>query len=84
MRPNAATALSCCNRKLTWRCRLDSVKDICVGFDGPAVWDGEQKDPPWVLAVVAPDDALLALPEAQRAETILADFRLICDKKGAQ
>ena len=48
------------------------------------MWDGEQKDPPWVLAVVAPDDALLALPEAQRAETILADFRLICDKKGAQ
>ena len=73
-----------CNRTLTWCRRLDSVKDICVGFDGPAVWDGEQKDPPWVLAVVAPDDALLALPEAQRAETILADFRLICDKKGAQ
>ena len=22
------------------------IDDICVGFDGPAVWGGEQKDPP--------------------------------------
>ena len=81
-----ATALSCCNETLTRCCRLRSVNDICVGFDGPAVWGGEEKDPgpPWVLAVVFPEPALLALPEAQRAETVLADFRRIADSKGAQ
>jgi len=71
---------------LTRCCRLRSVNDICVGFDGPAVWGGEEKEPgpPWVLAVVFPEPALLALPEAQRAETVLADFRRIADSKGAQ
>ena len=30
------------------------VKDICVGFDGPAIWGGETKNPPWVFALVCP------------------------------
>ena len=70
------------------------IDDICVGFDGPAVWGGEQKDPPvrpnthrsvafgccasaltlvycacaqWVLALIAPSQSLLKVPEPQRA-----------------
>lgn len=46
--------------------------------------DGKQKDPPWVLALVAPSSALLEVPEARRAATVLEDMRRLGDDKGLQ
>jgi|EP01046_Picozoa_sp_COSAG06_P025965 long-chain acyl-CoA synthetase len=62
----------------------DYIDDICVGFDGPAVWGGKQKDPPWVLALIAPSASLLAVAEADRAATVLADMWRLADAKGLQ
>jgi hypothetical protein len=62
----------------------DLIDDLCVGFDGPAIWGGEQKDPPWVLALVAPSAELLKIPEDRRSTEVLADMRRLADAKGMQ
>ena len=61
------------------------IDDLCVGFDGEAVWGGQQKDPPWVLALVAPSDILtkIATEEGQHA-ALLADMTRVATEKGLQ
>jgi len=61
----------------------DYIADICIGFDGPAVW-GEKKNPPWVLALVSPTPELLEKPEHEREAELLKDMRRIATVKGLQ
>lgn len=61
------------------------VDALCVGFDGPAVWRGKQKDPPWVLALVAPTPALLKLQgEEAQQRAVLAGMKQLAVAKGLQ
>eukprot|EP01051_Picozoa_sp_SAG22_P012069 SAG22_NODE_1223_length_5120_cov_7.942442_4_plen_143_part_00 len=61
------------------------IEDLCVGFDGPAVWGGAQKDPPWVLALVAPTPALAKFAgQAAKEAAVLADLAAIAVDKGLQ
>ena len=60
------------------------IDDLCVGFDGPAIW-GAQKDPPWVLALVAPTPAMTKFVTQDAKEAaVLGDMTVIAADKGLQ